>query len=153
MATSSPPKDVATSDAHKSAHLAHVDPAVTPVAAQIKPPTQAPSRHTSFIATRRRPKPEVEEQRILDARHRRAAYLGQWRQSCRVIFDVIAEPHNTIAVDDLRSTIRRRWKLYESAHQVYLAKTDLSARKAGKLKIQDKQHAQEHDDAVRTLEA
>ena len=126
---------------------------MTPVAAQLKPPTQELSHHTSFIATRRRPKPEVEEQRILDARHSRAAYLGQWRQSCRVIFDVIAEPHNSIAVDDLRSTIRRRWKLYKSAHQVYLAKTDLLAKKAGKLKIQHKQHTQEHDDAVRTFEA
>ena len=152
VASSSPPKDVAASSPPKNTHFVDVH-AATPIAAvQLKSPSQGPTRHTSHAATRRRQEPLVED-RPVDRRQSRAAYLGQWRKACRAVFEVIAEPFNSAAVEDLRGNVVRRWRLYVAAHQVHLAETDLSDRKASKLQEQHTQHAQENDDAVRTLDA
>ena len=136
-------------DAAESAGAA----ATAAAAQQLKPPSQGPSRHTSFMATRSRQESAAVEERAVDTRHSRAAFLGQWRQACRGVFDVIAEPSNSDAVDDLRRTVNQRWERYESAHLLHLDDPELSERKLDKLKTQHEQHAQEHDDAVRTLEA
>ena len=148
---------MATSSPHSQDHLADdaADNAGAAVAVPLRPPSQGPSRHTSFMGARSRqePEPAADEQRTVDTRHSRAAYLGQWRQTCRGIFDVISEPNNADAVDDLRCTILRRWELYASAHRVYLAEAELPERKVTKLNTQHDQHAQENDDAIRTLEA
>ena len=142
----------------QAAGLAHANPTVTPSAAvqaksTIQAQVQVPTRHTSTMATRHRSETEVEEYRPVDTRQSRAAYLGQWRKLCRSIFDVIEEPSNSSAVDDLRGSILRRWRLYESAHQVHMAEGELTERKASKLTSQHEQYVQDNKDAIRTLEA